>query len=52
VTEASSKLKGMIVTILIDPHAMKSFIFPNSLLKCELVAIEQNDFDQVQLASR
>lgn len=43
--EASSKLNGMVVTILIDHGATESFISLNALLKCKLVAIEQNDFD-------
>lgn len=48
--EASTKLNGMVVTILIDPGATESFISPNALFKCKLVAIEQNDFDKVQMA--
>jgi hypothetical protein len=35
----------MDVTILIDPSATKSFISPNALVKCKLVAVEKNDFD-------
>jgi len=49
--EALGKLNGMVVTILIDPSATESFIFPNALLKCNLVLIEKNDFHQVQMAS-
>jgi len=51
VLEASSKINGMVVTILIDPGAIESFISPNALLKCKLVEIEQNDFDHVEMAS-
>lgn len=51
VLEASGKLNGMVVTIFIDPGTIESFISPNSLLKCKLVEIEQNDFDQVEMAS-
>lgn len=50
VLEASSKLNGMDVTIFIDPGAIESFISPNALLKCKLVAIYQNYFDQVEMA--
>lgn len=50
--EASGKINGVVVSILIDPGAIESFISPNALLKCKLVAIEKNDFDQVQMASR
>lgn len=49
--EESGNLNSMFVTILIDPRTTKSFISPNSLLKCKLVAIEKNDSDQVQMAS-
>jgi len=49
--EASSKLNGMVVTIFIDFGTTQSFISPNALMKCKLVTIEQNNFNQVQMAS-
>ena len=48
--ETRGKLNNMDVTILIDPSATNSFISPNALVKCKLVEIEQNDFDEVEMA--
>jgi len=51
VLQSPSKLNNMDVNILIDLGATGSFISPNDLVKCKLVATEQNDFDQVEMAS-
>ena len=45
VLKTPGKLNNMDVTILIDLGATDSFISPNSLVKCKLVAVEKNDFD-------
>ena len=42
---------GIIISVLIDHGAIKSFISRNSLLKCKWVEIEKNDFDRVEMAS-
>jgi hypothetical protein len=51
VLETLGKLNSMDVTILIDLGASKSFISPNSLIKCKLVEIKKKYFDWVEMAS-
>jgi len=51
VLETKGKLNNFSISVLIDPGATESFISPNVLVKCGLVAAEQKDFDQVEMAS-
>jgi hypothetical protein len=51
VLETPGKLNNMDVTILIDLGATESFISPNALVKCKMVVVYKNDFDQVEMAS-
>jgi hypothetical protein len=49
VLETPSKLNNTDVIILIDLGATESFISPNDLVKCKLVATKKNHFDQVEM---
>lgn len=44
-------IKGIPLSILIDPGATDSFISVSTLEKCGLAAQVQNDFAQVEMAS-
>jgi predicted aspartyl protease len=45
VLETTGKLNNTTISILIDLGATESFISPNALSRCGLVATEKGDFD-------